>query len=322
MTPHDLTFHLVFVPGTVPMLLPATHSLCRHSPYRYRLVANGLGRRERRRLRTFADHHDRLELSATRTGSVIPHGEMLDLLFADAGGEFFCFCDTDIFACGDFSGWIEERLPEVDALSSCTGLFWEDAPVWRGFFGRCSQTPTGTPLLSSYFAVYRAQPVREARTRRGIGFHRRRRGSTDFTDYELDLLRAEGWDHEMCDTGKVLDLHLRRRGRVLRHAECPHLLHVGGVSWWLTVHAPAGWNDRPNVLQDDDIDVLDPTAADARVNPKDRTRPARSRWFAAYLQYLLDRGPRPIVRVTDPVTRRRVEHACDVIRGAVSRWKT
>ena len=78
----DLTFHIVFCPGTVRYLRLAVLSLLRHSDYRYRLVGNGLGRAELMELRAFCQTSPRLEYLPVPTTALLPHGIVLSLLQA------------------------------------------------------------------------------------------------------------------------------------------------------------------------------------------------------------------------------------------------
>lgn len=60
----NLTFNIAFVPHTLPYLCVAARTLLRHSPFRFRLVANGLGNEELDLLEAFSRTDPRLEFYA------------------------------------------------------------------------------------------------------------------------------------------------------------------------------------------------------------------------------------------------------------------
>ena len=319
----DLTFNIIFVPDTLPYLGVATQTLLRHSPYRYRLVANGPRNKELELLKAFAQTNPRLEFYAYPTRTPVAHGTLLTLLFHLQDDEYFCFADSDIFARAPFASWLEEELERADAVSSCSALLWEEFPRSLGFSGRCTHTPAGTRNLSSHFAVYRAEPVYRVLEKTGIGFEKRV-WPQHFTAYERKILRKEGWLGGMCDTGKLLNFELRRRRHRLVHREHPSLLHLGGISWWLWKEKGANRNmmAEPEVLCDSDL-ALSPEEQRLVASGRDeiallqrRRRGGGARWFSAYLYHLFGRAAEPELALNDPELRSRILEACDEIRDA------
>lgn len=326
MTGRDLTFHIIFVPGTVPFLCVAARSLLKHSPYRLRLVANGLDGEELARLEAFSRINPRLEFFAYPTPVPLEHGTLLTLLFHRQDDEFFCFADSDVFASGPFHQWLEKKLEDADVVASCSALLWEDLPPSPGFLGRCTRTPAGTRNMGSYFAVYRTRPVSEAMRETGIGFEKRTH-ELHVTSYERELLKAEGWTGGPCDTGNLLCYELRKRDCRLVHHDDDSLLHIGGVSWWLLKKGRQPGGGKA-VLRDGDLGL---TGQDSPVPGEDRLavllarrKEARAEWFAAFLYHLFGLAPEPELAVTDAVVRERVLNACADIRnayGSVADWR-
>jgi len=76
----DLTFNVIFSAEEVRYLRLAVLSLLEFSPYRYRLVANGLGQEEHRLLKKFVASDQRLDLFVCPNERKLAHGKILDLL--------------------------------------------------------------------------------------------------------------------------------------------------------------------------------------------------------------------------------------------------
>ena len=92
------------------------------------------------------------------------------------------------------------------------------------------------------------------------------------------------------------------QGCTLRHMEAPELLHIGGVSWWLSRAAKSGWNELANTFSDSDL-YGEQSGPEAKGQDQDTMlkarRRGRSRWFAAWLLYLYGWGPKPLLQLSD-----------------------
>lgn len=322
--PLDLTFNIIFMPDTVPFLCTGVRSLLQNSPYRYRLVSNALQEPELSQLKAFAETDPRLEFYAYPTRLPVDHGTILTLLFHQQSDPYFCFADSDIFARRPFDAWLEDQMRELDALSSCSALFWEDMERVPGFSGRCTHSPAGTKLLSSFFAVYRRAAIEEVMQARGITFEKRM-SPLHLSEYEREILDQEGWRGQMVDTAKLLNFELGRRGYRTDHQECADLLHIGGVSWWLwrAKGADKDMSSRPETITDADL------AAEAdgeNLNKaQKRLKEARARWFSAYIYSLFGRAAEPENLITDPDRFAQVDDARQIIEtafGAREDWET
>jgi hypothetical protein len=308
----DLVFNVIFMPDTVPYLCLGVQSLLNHSPYRFRLVSNGLTGQELEQLKAYADTDERLGFYAYPTRLPVDHGTLLTLLFHQQSDAYFCFLDSDIFATGPFDAWLENHLDSVDALSSCSALFWETLPPAVGFSGRCTETPTGNPLLSSFFAVYRREVVAEA-FMAGITFEKRM-SPLHMSPHEQALAKAEGWTGQMIDTAKLVNFELARRGYRLAHQECGSLVHIGGISWWLwrAKGAERDMLSKPEVITDADLAPHEGHKLPIHQLQK-QVKEVRARWFSALLYHLFGRAAEPTVDIADPSLRQQVETTRNLI---------
>ena len=233
--PDTLTFHVVYTPGTVGLLVPFVASLLEHSPFRFRLVANGCSAEERARLAAVAAESPRLEF-VEMPGPLRPHSEGLDWLFARSKEPYFAFMDSDILAVAPFGDAVLAAMAEGPTFFAC-------AQPWASYHDR--STAPDQPLMgrhlsaagrrvgTTFFAVYERARVERVRAAHGVGFGKYRwedlpravRGRFAETDYRYTIY----------DTAKTLNLLLEAEGVALRHDPLPSLVHLGGVSGRATV---------------------------------------------------------------------------------------
>lgn len=225
----DLTFHVVFVPGTVRFLRLSTLSLLEFSPYRYRLVSNGLGPEEIELLRRFCDSDPRLELRVHPVQKPVLHATLLTLLERENKDEFFCFADSDIFASEDFHESLETLLADCDVFSSGDRIGFSDDERRQGFGGPEIETETGLPLPTTFFSVYRSGPLRRVIRETGLSFE-------VFEQDDPIPARIAGWLDEMgiprkkFDTGKLMNIMAHRYGVRFHYQPLAALHHVGGLT--------------------------------------------------------------------------------------------
>ena len=327
----DLTFHIVFCPGTVRYLRLAVLSLLRHSEYRYRLVGNGLDRAELAELRAFCRISPRLEYLPVPTPTMLPHGIVLSLLQARETGSHFCFMDSDIFASSPFQAALEEHLADCDVFSSCNFMRWTSAESQVGYSGVCLETPNGLPLATSFFAVYRQEALRRVLVETRVGFedYLWREHHTDRLIARLASLGIDLDTVRYFDTGKLLNVLSHPYGLRFRHVELAELTHVGGLTmgfgnfnwteWW---HAKCR---RPYVLSDETLEPARGLWTALRGNrPGDQALLLRKRiglrkrgiakFFVFFLRSLIDGDPPPQLRVSDSSLRDCILNLCAVIR--------
>ena len=226
----DLLFNVIFVPGTVRYLRLAALSLMEMSNYRFRLVANGLNEAEQTQLREFCEAMPRLEYCRSPQQSLIPHGTMLNLLYDRDDDEHFCFMDSDIFACEPFNEELEKHLVDCDVFSSCLAAGHDHKVSGQGYGGNSIQTPTGLPLATTFFAIYRREPLVRIIRETGIGFEivhpNEGLPPIPLPIEHIAPLRSQ----LLLDTGKLMNMCAASAGLRFRFRPLDGLLHVGGIS--------------------------------------------------------------------------------------------
>jgi hypothetical protein len=337
----DLVFNVIFVPGTVRYLRLAIMSLVEMSDFRYRLVSNGLGESERRQLREFCDAAPRLEYREYPDDGLLAHGDMLNRLLADADHEYFCFMDSDIFACERFGEEVERHLAECDVFSSCLNAVVDEEIPGVGYGGTSIQTPTGLSLATTYFAIYRREPLQRVIRECGIGFERHR-PSEGLPPLSIPAEHAAPLaDERLIDTGKLMNICAACSGLRFRYEFVEGLLHVGGMSAHAvrepflrrlrrSVHRILG---RPFSL-DEAYLAAESRRRKARVNRKrpgtvvpagmnlDEPTYLRSRslrrgiavYFIEYMRSLFDGGTTPLLNIDDEDLMNRIAKTCLVAR--------
>ncbi len=225
------TFHVLYTPGTVGLLSPFAESLVRHSPFRFRLVANGCGPEERAQLDALAATSPRLEALALPTDAPLSHGDAMDWLFARDDDPTFAFLDSDLFAVAPFGDPVREALAQGPTFFACTQP-WStdrDRAVFPGgpLAGR-HLTTTGRYAGTTFFAVYERAAVERVQRAHGVGFGK-------YTWEELPAsargrLAETALRHSHYDTAKALNLLIRADGARLRYDPLPAIVHLGGVS--------------------------------------------------------------------------------------------
>ncbi|NRD89679.1 hypothetical protein C8024_09775 [Sphingopyxis sp. BSNA05] len=132
----QITFNIIYTPGTVIHLLPFVQSLLRQSAARFRLVDNGCMMPERRILENFVKTHERLELWQMSGDGCRPHGEVLDALFALETPGPFAFMDSDIVASGPFLDDVLDTAKLRQRYSRVHRFGWRTALAYSGMIFR------------------------------------------------------------------------------------------------------------------------------------------------------------------------------------------
>ena len=230
----ELTFHIVYTPGTVTYLRLFVLSLLKWSNCSFRLVANGCLPEEQHLLKEFCHRNPRLEFLGLPTKKMMRHGQVLSYLQKMERSETFCFMDSDILATGDF---LNEFAPY---LGQYTGIF-SGSPLWcldeeqilsetgsHVASGWQNRTDNGLCLGSSYFAIYDNRRLTQLIQSTGI----------DFRIYRWQDIPAQ-WHYHIAevglkklgyDTGKVLNILLLAREERLCFVESSTMQHIGGIS--------------------------------------------------------------------------------------------
>jgi hypothetical protein len=277
-------FNIVWTGTVFPYLRPFVASQLRHSGARFRFVANGCPDDQVALMEEFAaarpDHVIEVFVSST---AMERHGAALDtVLEARDDGEFFCFADPDILAEGPYMAEFRRALAQGCAgVTSGKGVWTDDVtvpPGHPGVPGECFYSQDGYLFGSPHFALYRRAPLRDTMTRWGAGMGS---AGSDLPRATKDALAAAGHGYWIYDTGKVVNILLQEDGNRLCHLEHPALLHIGGMSHYLS---PPPAHGKPSSADE----------APEQRWPWPATRLEVARHTASLLQALSDHEPPPL----------------------------
>jgi hypothetical protein len=234
----SLVFNIVWAGTVVTHLRPFVESQIAHSTARFRFVLNGCPADEIARIESFAaDHPDRVvEVFPVSAEETITHGAALDAVRARRDdGPHFCLIDSDIRA----------DRPFLDGTLDLLAAGSAGVAGGRGVWCRSDVVPDGHPGVngeyfydadgfffgSPHFAVYRRDALEDTAARWGVGF-----GSAgpQLDDAAKARLAEAGHDYWLWDTAKLLGTFFQLDGHTLTHHEPPGLLHIGGMSHYLS----------------------------------------------------------------------------------------
>jgi hypothetical protein len=238
-------FNVVWAGADFPYLRHFVSSQIRHSGARFRFVANGCPPDQVRLMEEFAASAGTVVEVFVSSATIERHGDALDaVLAARDDGEFFCFADPDILAEGPYLREFADALGSgCAAVTSGKGVWTDDVvvpPGHPGVPGECFYSPDGYLFGSPHFAMYRRAPLVETISRWGVGFASA--GGGDLTPHAKDALAAAGHRYWVYDTGKIVNILVQVQGHRLCHLDQTALLHIGGMSHYLTTPTGGGRN--------------------------------------------------------------------------------
>jgi hypothetical protein len=252
-----------------------------HSSSRFRLIGNGCGPEELESMEAFRRvFPERVVEVFVAYEEIQAHGVALDRVRAHRDdGEFFALADPDIMATGLYVADFAERLAYgATGVGSGRGIWRDDSYLPEGDLGVSGEhfyRLDGFLFGSPHFALYRRAAVEETAARWGVGFGSA--GGWTIPESARAVLHDAGFDYLIYDTAKVMNIFLQHDGNRLEHFEHRHLLHIGGMSHFLTQpDLPGGSIDDP-------------------VWPWPVTRLEVARYCAAVLASLGDGRPAPAV---------------------------
>ena len=279
----DFVFNVVWVGSDFPYLRHFLASQLRHSDAQFRFVANGCPPDQVRMMEEFAaSTRGRVIEVFVSSTAIDRHGAAIDaVLEARDDGEFFCFVDPDILAERPYLGEFGDALDAGCAgVTSGKGVWTDDVvvpPGHPGVPGECFYSQDGYLFGSPHFAIYRRAPLLDTVARWGVGFAS---AGGDLTEDAKDALAAAGHRYWIYDTGKIVNILLQDGGHRFCHLEHPALLHIGGISHYLTT--PIGGGRPRAVGEATDLGLPWPPA-----------RLEVARYTAALLRALSDDEPPP-----------------------------
>jgi hypothetical protein len=235
------TVNILYIRGTVAALGRFAPLLTRHTPWSYRLVANGCPPEEVALLHHIAGTHERLQVHDLRVPEVLPHGKALcGLADAFPGEEFFAFMDSDVIVTGDFTTALAPLLELNDAVFSGSTIWArpEDTVLTsahREVCGPHNRTESGILLGNSYTGVYRRDAFDDVCVRCQVSPDKYTTGDLAHLAPEfLAFLAEHDLVREDYTPPKVLTLGFAFLRRPVAYLDVADLHHIGGFS--LTVY--------------------------------------------------------------------------------------
>jgi hypothetical protein len=335
----NLTFHIVYVPGSVTYLLPFVSTLLRWSACRFRLVANSCAAGEVDLLQARCAADPRLELLVLPTNRPLTHHDALNYLQARCREEYFCFLDSDILAAGPFMEGIAPHLDTHAGVFAGAPLWMRPAdrvfrPEYDVVCGEHDRTAAGLPLGGTFFVIYDNRVLTNYIHTQGIGFEMR--GWQQIPAAMQPWLAAQdlAGPRHWFDTGKVLNLGLQQQGAALAVLDSPDLHHLGGLSfiakrnWHDTAKGRRGvWGELHRAVRAGYVGLrrryYDDPVNRSRQLPFGRRRRIYGPYFTALLAATADeRTPPPLPAEDDPAVRTRAAAATAAIMTIFQAEKT
>ncbi len=233
---HDFVFNVVWTGTVFTYLRYFVASQMEFCGARYRFVANGCPPEQIEWMERFRAKRPERVVEVLETSTAMKaHGFSLDVVRAlREDGEFFCTVDPDILATGPF------LRPFIDALETCAAIT-SGRGVWRdddlvplghpGVSGEYFYSQSGFLFGSPHFAIYHRAPMDETAERWDVKFNE---GGPGLSADARAVLARDGHDYMIYDTGKILNIFLQEDGHRLCHEEHPNLMHIGGLSHYLS----------------------------------------------------------------------------------------
>jgi len=215
-------------------------SLLEYSDFEFCLVSNGCTSEENELLMSLSMNDERLSYYCYSEDEIFTHGVVLDALQSQCCEEYFCFMDSDIFA--------SKRLPDFNnlLLEDTVGIF-SCMPSWvlpkeyifevdfRILLGTYNQLPNGDSIGSTYFAIYNQKCLGQIKQHYNVSFKEGPR--SDQSLYVGDVMSSLGFNQEFFDTGKVINVLMRKHNMKLINIDLTNMHHIGGLSFETTARS-------------------------------------------------------------------------------------
>lgn len=237
----DLVFNVVWTGTVFTYLRHFVSSQMAHCGARYRHVANGCPPDQVAMLRAdAAARPDRVLEVLDVSDTMVAHGVALDRVRAQRDdGPWFCLIDPDIKANAPFIPTFADLLAAGAAAVTSGKEVWSNdnlVPVGHpGVAGEFFFDRNGFVFGSPHLAIYDRAALDDTTSRWGVGL-----GSAgpDLSDAAKARLAELGHEYLVYDTGKIVNALLQADGHRLVHRDLPQLVHIGGLSHYLS---PTEW---------------------------------------------------------------------------------
>lgn len=223
-----MNIHIVQLPHTFPYLVHLSLAFHKYGFDKVILVANGFGLPQIKELYSFAEKYNFVEILDIPTKRVIGHGEALNYAFKHSREDVFCFADHDIFPTSYVLSDIKSALMSGDV--ACLGSRPENAHIeYKGFAASATNTPSGVPLATSFFSIYKRPALEEIFNLYNIGFEQYFRKSQvpEYLKKQTDIANLR--EPFLIDTGKALSLALFKKNKRVMHLGSQNVCHLGGL---------------------------------------------------------------------------------------------
>lgn len=229
-----ISFHVIYMPGTVERLAPFAFTLLDAENTRFVLLDNVCGARERACLERVAHLVPRFDYLRLPGDSPMTHGDAIGHLLSRSCDRWFGMLDSDVLASGDF---MTDLVPPLD---DCAGVFSAPA-VWRlpalaqtpdhaPFLGGSSDTlRDGTPVGLTHAGIYNRALLQTAIDELPHGFSKGSWSNLIPTSMKREL-KLRNWHYRRFGTARVAHLRLLLDGHRLENIPSSHLHHIGGLS--------------------------------------------------------------------------------------------
>lgn len=229
----ELKFNIIYVGGTVELLLPLISTMLKFTTCHFRLVSNGCSKSEENRLINFAESDSRLSFYSFKTDKMLRHHDILnELLYVD-DSKYFAFIDSDMLADADFTQGLLEELDLGKAVT--TGLpIWHEKKDWvmPGKYnimgGKYLRSHNDISLGVTYCAIYDRYATQAFMEESGIKFNIYY--WNEIPSHYQQVLESLDMKKEFYDTAKVFNILWQQSGGTVCYKPAPGLIHLGGIS--------------------------------------------------------------------------------------------
>jgi len=236
---NGLVFNIVFTKNTFHYFCHFTRTILKNSAVKVRIILNGCGGTEQIEAHQFAaENEDRVFVVLASADKILTHHESIQMIFEeDCDSDFFCFADSDIFAREGFMPVFAE-VAGLPAMICSGDIIWTEgntiASKKTELWGRFYYDEKGWTFGSSYFCIYDRALVKKIMSKYSIDF--RRYAQEEIPDKARQAVLEAGHDYCWYDTAKVVNILLAVEGHLIVHTPNPNLVHVGGMSWYVSLH--------------------------------------------------------------------------------------